>query len=304
MSVHLGSFWDVVAAPFNWVAGAAGTVVDIVHILPGVDWLGDQLKDFSRTDVGSWTINILGTAATSGLYSATSATLSAYTALAPQLASLVFAFPQMANGHKSFWEAYVRELTLRVKETANTIAPEAGAALAAAIEPTVTVILNNPSIQQAIAVGTDDLQGVTQKAIDAGVSEASDYASQKALDIINTSNDAVNMYFDGAGHQTLPDGVTRVRGRAADAADAAFNAAVARHARGAMSANYFNQAAALAARERGQMSVANNPFLDEVNAAAAQPIVVTRHAPASSTKKLVIGGGASLLLAYLIVEFL
>lgn len=289
MSVHLGNiFGDV----WDAVTSVADDIVDAAHVIPGVDWAGDQMKDFAGSTVGK----IALTAFTSGLYQAGEGTLAAYTALAPQVASLAFAFPGLMAGD-SFLKAYLSELTLRIKQTAETVSPEAGEALSSAIEPALKTILSNPSIQTLIAQGTSDLQGVTKKLVDAGVANVTDYATQKALDLMHKTNDAAQMFFDTLGNQTDAAG-NRILGQDADAA------ALAKMRSLNMSTGVYQ--AALRTQRRTTTQMARSSFVDELDAArAAAPIVVTTSAPAGVTKKqLAIGGGATLLLAFLIVEYL
>lgn len=47
---------------FEMVSDFANGAVEVVHKVPGVDWVGEQLKDFSRTTVGQWALR--GIAAT------------------------------------------------------------------------------------------------------------------------------------------------------------------------------------------------------------------------------------------------
>ena len=303
MSARIGSFWDVVSAPFEWAAGAVVSVADALvtaaHVLPGVDWAGDELKDFSRTSFGATFITVLGTALTSGLYLETSESLSAYTALAPQLASLVFAFPQMANGNKRFFSAYASELLLRVKQTAQFVSPAAGAALGAAIQPALSEILSNPYVQQLVAAGTD-LQAITKELKALGVPDVTAYATQKALDLLRQANDAGKKFFDNFGNEIDAAG-NPIAGATAEGAAFAKKKALA------MSVAAYEEALRVQKATTTHMQRAGNAFLDELDASSYMPAAVpalVSSAPRAQPAVVAVGVGITALLALAIVRFL
>jgi len=45
---------DVFSEVGNFVSGVANGAIDALHLIPGVDWVGDVLKDFANTDVGKF----------------------------------------------------------------------------------------------------------------------------------------------------------------------------------------------------------------------------------------------------------
>lgn len=282
-----GDIWDVVTSVADGVVSAA-------HIIPGVDWAGDQMKDFANSTVGK----IALTAFTSGLYGASEATLSAYTALAPQLASLAFAFPGLLAGD-SFTKAYVSELTLRIKQTAEYVSPEAGAALGKAIEPIATEIMNNPSIQALIAKGTDDLPNITKKIVDAGVKEATDYATQKAIDLLNKTNDAAKKFFDNYGNEVDAAG-NRMLGAEAAAEAAAFAVAVARKGRGqAVMPDWLR---AIQASSTQTSTAGASSMLDAYVASQVASPAASATATASAKRKAVLVGGGAFLAALALLK--
>jgi uncharacterized membrane protein YgcG len=107
-----GGFFD---DPLGSVKKVASDIGDAVHTLPGVDWAGDQLKDFARSDVGQTFTRAMAS--------------TAFIALAPiagpQLASIAFALPGVMKGD-DFTQAYTSELLYRVKTTADILSAGQG----------------------------------------------------------------------------------------------------------------------------------------------------------------------------------
>lgn len=111
-----GSIWDV-------ISDAADSVLSVVHVVPGVDWLGDRLKDFANTTAGSVVLRALSTQLTAGLVPY----------IGPQMASVAFAVPSLAKGD-NFAKAWVSETIWRIKTTAEILASMAGDSVSKTIE--------------------------------------------------------------------------------------------------------------------------------------------------------------------------
>lgn len=120
-------------------------VVNALHVIPGVDWAGNELKDFAGTTFGQWFLRIL---AGSVVYTG----LAPY--LGPQLASVGFALPGVAKGDK-FATAWTQEEIWRISEAAKTLAGQAAQALSdaalAQFEPYIDAIKNLASELESTA---------------------------------------------------------------------------------------------------------------------------------------------------------
>jgi len=161
----LGDVWDAVTS-------VADTAVSAIHVVPGVDLVGEQIKDFAGTAVGK----IVLTGFTSGAYQATEASLAPLTMLAPQLAAITFAIPGVLQA-EPFDQAWVAEFTQRVKHTAEAAGGPAASELGAEIGPAIDRVVNDPSIQAMIAQGKDIQEIANSMGVRADV-------AQSAVDLV------------------------------------------------------------------------------------------------------------------------
>ena len=154
---------------------------DAVHLIPGVDWAGEQLKDFANSTGGK----ILLVAFTTAAYYATSDVLAVYTAMAPQIASLTFAIPGLAKGD-SFAQAWVTEWAERVKKTIQMIGGEAGEVVGKKmleeVGPAVTKLMEDPAFKPLVEQFTKGSETLTSIAKKLNIRED---VAQAALDAVS-----------------------------------------------------------------------------------------------------------------------
>lgn len=163
----------------------ANACVDVIHLIPGMDWAGDQLKDFAKTGFGEWCLRVV---ATYGYY-----VTAPY--LGAQLAAVSFALPGVAKA-EPFVESWIKETIDRVIKTINillkmfgTQIPQLGAATSEAFNKWLA---ENPQIQSfvqdmtaqgqaAFGVLRDKLGAELCKQIKDGIAGALESAQQKLL---------------------------------------------------------------------------------------------------------------------------
>jgi hypothetical protein len=102
--------WGVLDDLTDPIGHVANGLVDALHVIPGMDWAGEQLKDFAKTGVGEWSLRII---ATYGYYVA-----APY--LGAQLASVSFAIPGLLKA-EPFLESWIKETMDRVIKTVEVI---------------------------------------------------------------------------------------------------------------------------------------------------------------------------------------
>lgn len=155
----------------------AKAIVDAVHIIPGVDWLGEELKDFANTAAGHWVLVVMASAMypyTSGTWSLGAGSYGTAApimiSLGPQIGSLAWALPGVAKGD-SFVTSWFTEFVNRVMTTIAILSAGALSAAAAAagaliasevskemmaqIQPAINKVLNDPTVKDLLAKGID-----------------------------------------------------------------------------------------------------------------------------------------------------
>lgn len=139
--------WHAVTHPTDSINDFAQSLIDIVHVIPGMDWAGDRLKDFANTDFGQWALRIM---ATYGYY-----VCAPY--LGAQLASISFAMPGLAQ-NKPFVESWIKETINRIIKTANILLQNSIPDLGDATNEQLNKFLaENPQIQQIVKNFTDQI---------------------------------------------------------------------------------------------------------------------------------------------------
>lgn len=197
--------WDVVS---QWhahgivssieddVSNVADSIVSALHTIPGVDWAGEELKDFAGTNFGQWFLRIL---AGSVVYTG----LAPY--LGPQLASVGFALPGVIKGDK-FASAWTQEEIWRISEAAKMYAGSAAQALSdaalAQLQPYLDAIKNLATELQATADHLISLAGGDAANIGSLVSgyigRYGIEASAHLADVLSAREDFVVATIDGA----------------------------------------------------------------------------------------------------------
>lgn len=102
----VASTWHAMTHPLDSAEAVANAVIETIHLVPGVDWAGDRLKDFANTSFGKTCLQIV---ATYGYYVLTPYLGSFYS-------SIAFAAPGVFKGDR-FTRAWVSETTWRLAET-------------------------------------------------------------------------------------------------------------------------------------------------------------------------------------------
>lgn len=152
------------------IADGANALVDAAHTIPGVDFLGEQLKDFAGTPVGKLLLTAAAGSLTSGLAHF----------VGPQLASIAFALPGVLRA-EPFDKAWLSEFVSRVKKTAEILGggagEAAGKAFSSGVQPALDKIMNDPATKDLIAKGAD-----IQKIADAAGVRAD--SMQAAIDLV------------------------------------------------------------------------------------------------------------------------
>lgn len=211
--------WDAATSAWDWTKDLSQDVVDAIHKIPGMDWAGEQLKDFAHTAVGHTFLFALATAE--------------YMALAPvigaQLAAVSFAIPGVAKGD-NFAKAWYDETLYRIKATAKillgdivkdelpNIPPEAAEAQQWVEDhiPGATKMLME-DIQTATNGTLDELKknGITFKLGPAGDDPASQAArataqaaATKYIDKLNLQTEAAKLGVREDSLQRVWDGIT------------------------------------------------------------------------------------------------
>lgn len=110
--------------PLHILDVPAGAISAVGHWVPGVDWFGDELKDFANSTGGK----IVMTAFTTMNFDILSSAIGVFTIAAPQIASLTFAIPGLARG-EPFFQAWLTEFLSRVKQTIEILGADVGAAV-------------------------------------------------------------------------------------------------------------------------------------------------------------------------------
>jgi hypothetical protein len=127
--------------------------VDIVHLVPGVDELGDTLKDFAKTGFGEWALRVM---ATYGYY-----VMAPY--LGAQLAAISFALPGVMKADP-FMEAWIKETIDRVIKTAQILLanqvkfPDMGNATSEAVNK---FLGDNPAVREMVKKATEQIGSAT-----------------------------------------------------------------------------------------------------------------------------------------------
>lgn len=107
---------DLGGAILSIPQGAVDDFVNIIQMVPGVPWLGEQLKDFANTAVGAMILR----AVAAGLEAA-AVTLGASggiaAAMGPPLAATAIAIPSLAKGDR-FAASFISELAWQIATTA------------------------------------------------------------------------------------------------------------------------------------------------------------------------------------------
>lgn len=98
--------WDALTHPADSLSTFAGNLVDVLHKIPGMDWAGEQLKDFAKTGLGEWCLRIMATYG----YFVTAPFLGA------QMAAISFALPGIMKADP-FLESWMKETIDRVMKT-------------------------------------------------------------------------------------------------------------------------------------------------------------------------------------------
>lgn len=133
-------------------------VVDVIHYVPGVDELGDALKDFAKTGFGEWALRVMSTY---GYY-----VMAPY--LGAQLAAISFALPGVLKADP-FTEAWLKETIDRVIKTAQILLanqvkfPELGNAASDAMNK---FLANNPAVRAMVEQATSQIGTATKSITD------------------------------------------------------------------------------------------------------------------------------------------
>ncbi len=136
------------------VSNTANAVVDVVHYVPGVDELGEQLKDFAHTGFGEWALRIMSTY---GYY-----VMAPY--LGAQMASISFALPGVLKADP-FMESWLKETIDRVIKTAQILLanqvkfPDLGNATNEAMNK---FLANNPAVRAMVEQATKQIGTATE----------------------------------------------------------------------------------------------------------------------------------------------
>lgn len=186
----------VISAVENDVSNAVDSVVNVLHVIPGVDWAGEQLKDFASTSFGQWFLRIL---AGSVVYTG----LAPY--LGPQLASVGFALPGVAKGDK-FASAWTQEEIWRVSEAAKYFAGNAAKTLSdaalAQLQPYLDQVKNLADELQSTADRLISLAGGNAQNIatlvEGYVGRYGIQASAHLADMLEAREDFIVATIDGA----------------------------------------------------------------------------------------------------------
>jgi len=135
------------------VEEGANIAVDVVHLVPGVDELGEQLKDFAKTGFGEWALRVM---ATYGYY-----VMAPY--LGAQLAAISFAFPGVMKADP-FMDAWIKETIDRVIKTAQILLanqvkfPDLGNATSEAVNK---FLGDNPAVRDMVKKATEQIGKAT-----------------------------------------------------------------------------------------------------------------------------------------------
>jgi Sec-independent protein translocase protein TatA len=216
-SIKVGSefgLWGVLDDLTDPIGDVADGMVSVIHLVPGVDWTGEQLKDFAKTGVGEWALRIV---ATYGYYVA-----APY--LGAQMASVSFAMPGLLKA-EPFLESWIKETMDRVIKTVEiliqTKLPELGkGAGKAANEAFKKFLAENPSTAELF----DKLMAETTK----GVNSLKDKLGKDITDKIEKgAKDALNSAVEklGAEYGYPPDfaRIAKDAGIREDSAAAAYD---------------------------------------------------------------------------------
>lgn len=120
----MGIFSDATDWVSDRVDDVKDAASDVVSSVPGSEWLGDQVTDFLKTDVGS----VVGHALATSLYGW------AAPIVGPQLAAAAFATPGLIRGDR-FSKAWIEEFEWRVERLAEILGDDAGREFASQIGP-------------------------------------------------------------------------------------------------------------------------------------------------------------------------
>lgn len=151
----LDGAWNIVSHPARSMSDFADAATTVLHVVPGMDWLGEQLKDFARTSIGASLLQIV--------------TTTAYYCAAPyvgaQLAAVTFAAPG-ALRKEQFVKAWTKEFVNRVMATvswflANKVDLKVVGDLAS--KEAGQLLADNPGFQKFLT----DLTNQANKAVDA-----------------------------------------------------------------------------------------------------------------------------------------
>jgi len=146
--------WHVITHPSDSISDFGNALVDALHAIPGMDEAGELLKDFAKTEFGTWCLRIM---ATFGYY-----VMSPY--LGAQLAAIAFALPGVVKA-EPFTQAWIQETIDRTIKTANILLGTNIKKLGSGYEEGVEKALaENPSFQ-AISKDFSEQIGKANQAI-------------------------------------------------------------------------------------------------------------------------------------------
>lgn len=146
--------WHAVTHPADSITDFANASVNIVHGIPGIDYLGEQLKDFARTGFGEWCFRIM---ATCGYY-----VMAPY--LGAQMAAISFALPGVMKV-EPFMASWIKETIDRVIKTAQILLanqvkfPDLGNATS---EQVNKFLADNPAVKAMVEQATVQIGTATQ----------------------------------------------------------------------------------------------------------------------------------------------
>lgn len=290
--------------PLHVLDDPLGVVGDAVHMIPGVDWLGTELKKFAQSPLGFAFLDIIaGTIMQAGAMGLTNlgqaSTQYVAGSMATSIASIAFAFPGLLAGD-DFADAYLKDLANRAKQVAEYLigsgvadaaAAEAAAEIAPAIKDVTDEFMHNSALSDLAKNTGVDVSDLTAKLQALGLKNVTDYVSQKARDLLNHVNSIGQNAVDGftMGGVSIP-GVPAKSGFDFDLATGKLKRPAARQ----MSVVQVQQAAANAKRAGTQMSTAQV----QQSAAVAKRAVGQMSArsstvpsvSASSARRQILGG--------------